>query len=111
MKIARTAALTLVTIVGCAALMAQSPAFDAASVKVNASGDPGQRMNTLPGRLVAQNMTLRSLVWQAYGVRPGQVDSSGAPGWIDKDHFDIEATFTLPATAEQVSQMLQNLLA
>jgi uncharacterized protein (TIGR03435 family) len=39
------------------------------------------------------------------------VDISAAPGWVVSDHFDLEATFTPPATPEQVSQMLQNLLA
>jgi uncharacterized protein (TIGR03435 family) len=102
--------LTL-TVLGGVAAKAQQRTFDAASVKINSSGDPGQRMNTLGGRLVAQNMTLRSLIWQAYGVRAGQVDITGVPGWVDSDHFDIEATFTPPASPEQVSQMLQNLLA
>jgi len=111
MKLAVIVPVTMATAPGGAALPAQGPMFDAASVKMNPSGDPGQRMNTLAGRLVAQNMTLQSLIWQAYGVRATQVDTSGAPGWVGSDHFDIEATFTPPATPEQGSQMLQHLLA
>jgi hypothetical protein len=47
MKLAAIATLTAVTTLGGIAVTAQGLTFDAASVKVNSSGDPGQRMNTL----------------------------------------------------------------
>jgi uncharacterized protein (TIGR03435 family) len=39
------------------------------------------------------------------------VDTSGAPGWVGSERFDIEATFTPPAIPDDVALMMQNLLA
>jgi uncharacterized protein (TIGR03435 family) len=72
------------------------------------------------GRFVANNVTLRFLLEQAYGLKDSQI--SGAPGWIDSDHYDVEAKPD-EATAErqqklsreernkQFMLMLQSLLA
>jgi uncharacterized protein (TIGR03435 family) len=72
-----------------AALAAQSR-FDIVSIKPNRSGSDGTTVNTFPGgRFVANNITLRSLVESAFGVRDFQV--IGGPGWADKDAWDISA--------------------
>jgi uncharacterized protein (TIGR03435 family) len=110
MKIAERLTVTATVPLG-VVLGAQRPTFDAVSIKVTASGDPGQNMKTLPGRLVAQNMTLQSLIWQAYEVRPGQVDTNGAPGWVGSDHVDIEATFTPSAAHMRCRSCSRTLLA
>jgi hypothetical protein len=47
----------LLTAVGGSAVMSQGLSFDVASIKINRSGDPGERMNTLAGRVIAQNTT------------------------------------------------------
>ena len=72
----------------------QPAGFDAASVKVNASGDRQRSVGFQPGgRFVARNMTLRGLVAAAYGAPPLPLYRVvGGPGWVDADRFDIAAT-------------------
>lgn len=61
------------------------------------------------GRLTVENMWLRLLMMNAWGVRDFQI--SGGPGWIDTDRFDISATSVgNPPVAEVTGPMLQNLL-
>lgn len=86
------------------------PTFDVASVKVSTSDEPGGRMATQPGRVIAQNLTLRALLLNAYQVRDSQVDTGRAPDWIATARFDVEATMSPNATREQISQMMQALL-
>ena len=68
----------------------------------------------------ASNVTLKILLQTAYGVKDSQI--SGAPGWFDSDHFDVEAKpEDAPAAGqpklgrddreEQMKLMLQTLLA
>jgi uncharacterized protein (TIGR03435 family) len=94
-----------------ASAQAPSPRFEVASVKVSTSNEPGSRMNTQPGRIVAHNVTLRALLLNAYLLRDTQLDTRNAPGWIATDRFDIEATMDRNATREQVALMMQMLLA
>jgi uncharacterized protein (TIGR03435 family) len=71
---------------------AQQPgaAFDVASVKPNKTGDRSSTWRDLPGgQFEAINITLASLILQAYDVMPFQV--TGGPGWMAGDAFDILA--------------------
>jgi len=79
-----------------------SPAFDAASVKPNKSGDPRTSVALQAGgRFTATNVPLRGLIGRAYGA-PGTLvrafsglsDSQlvGGPDWINAERFDIVAT-------------------
>ena len=81
------------TVAGAAALAAQTPqdapAFEVASIKPNNSGDGRVMMQNQPGRFIATNVTLRVLIRQAYQLQDFQI--SGGPGWLDSDHFDINA--------------------
>jgi len=61
------------------------------------------------GRLVAQNATLQQLITTAYQIRDFQL--FGGPSWLTSEHFDIEAKPSGKPTADQVSGMLQVLLA
>lgn len=63
------------------------------------------------GRFNASNLTAKQLIEQAYGVRDFQL--SGAPGWADSEHYDIEAKADTegPLTREQIKVMVQALLA
>src|SRR5271169_6416659 len=86
---------------------AQSPAFEAASVKVSALGEQ-TRIRRDPGRLDMANLTLRAMVRYAYDVRDIQI--SGGPGWFDADHWDIAATAGREVTDDDRKKMLQSLL-
>jgi uncharacterized protein (TIGR03435 family) len=94
-------------------MLAQTPArptFDVASVKTNTSG-AGMIMIGPPtgGRFRATNATLKILVGLAYKMQNFAI--SGGPGWIDSEHYDIEAKATDPnLTIDQMRPMLQALL-
>jgi len=89
---------------------AQPPVFDAASVKLNRSGDSQSlRWHHDPGRLSAENVTLRDLVLYAYDVRNNQI--SGGPAWFDSDRWNVNATAAREISEGERRQMLQALLA
>jgi uncharacterized protein (TIGR03435 family) len=98
------------------------PAFDQISIRPNTSpGRGGARGGQMqPGRFVAQNLTLRSIITRAFaadGQRPGNMldlfDSQviGGPDWLDQDKFDIVATTLAPTQPPQMRSMLQRMLA
>jgi|SRR5579863_9589885 len=88
---------------------AQQLKFDAASVRVNKSGE---RRWAFPrpegGRFVATNVALGMLVVNAYGVPAYRV--SGGPGWLNSDRFDVEGRAPGNPSREQYGLMLQALL-
>jgi uncharacterized protein (TIGR03435 family) len=89
---------------------ADGPAFEVASVKPNLSAAQGGSIRLTPGgRLVAQNATLQQLITAAYQIRDFEL--FGGPSWIKSEHFDTEAKPSGEANADQVSGMLQVLLA
>ena len=56
-----------------------------------------------------RNVTLRSCVKWAYGVRDFQV--SGGPGWVDAERYDISAKAANKADDAELRKMLRRLLA
>ncbi len=104
---------------------AKAPAFDVISIRPNKdnaqmSGNGTFRMRTVsrttPDGFSASNVTLKTLLTSAYGVKYDRI--SGGPGWTDSDHFDIEAKVVAadgatphPLTREQSNLMLRSLLA
>jgi len=76
---------------------AQSPApasaptrtFDVVSIKPNHDSGGPFRFGSDPGRLVAENVTLKFLLQIAYRVKDAQI--SGAPAWTGSEHYNIEA--------------------
>lgn len=86
---------------------AQSPAFEAASVKVS-SPDEQVRMRREPGRLAITNFSLRAMVRYAYDVEDIQV--SGGPAWFNSDRWDIIATAGQEITEAERRKMLQAVL-
>jgi uncharacterized protein (TIGR03435 family) len=68
---------------------APRPSFDVASIKPDHGGTGLFRIRADSGRFVADNATLKFLLQYAYRVKDSQI--SGAPGWIDSEHYDIEA--------------------
>lgn len=94
----------------------ETPSFEVASVKpaapqgmgmvrVRASGGPG---TPDPGQLNYENVSLKNILMNAYGVKGYQISG---PKWLDSERFDIMAKIPKGATKEQFRLMLQNLLA
>ena len=93
-----------------------APAFDVVSIRENKSGDPGQSIRRQPGgRIVTTNTSLRTLIVDAFGLRPQQL--TGAPDWIDSARYDItaqapgELAVTEPGTVGPSQLMMQRMLA
>jgi uncharacterized protein (TIGR03435 family) len=89
-------------------------AFEAASIKINASGDWRKSLGPAPGgRFLVTNNTMRDLMPFAYGLP--QVTAAirivGGPKWIDEDRFDVTAKVDGTWTPQQMSEMLRTLLA
>jgi uncharacterized protein (TIGR03435 family) len=108
MRILFSAIAVVVTATVPIAQRAEPPAFDAVSVKMNRSGAQGGSSRGQPGRYVGVNVTLMRMLRLAY--RPIQ-EFDGGPDWIDRDHFDVEATTSANASQPQMLAMLRTLLA
>jgi uncharacterized protein (TIGR03435 family) len=99
----------VVAIVPLAARQA-APAFEAASVKVNTSGDAASRFGFAgPGRLTVTNNSLRNIVRNVWNVQNFQI--VGGPAWLDSMRFDIAAVAPADAPAPDVNAMMKTLLA
>jgi uncharacterized protein (TIGR03435 family) len=85
------------------------PAFEVASIRPHANGDNRAYVQASEGRLAMANFSLKQLILFAYGVSNNQV--SGVQGWMDSNHFDIQATTeSAPTVKELEGPMLQALL-
>lgn len=102
-----------------AATTAQLSSFDVVSIKPNHGGSHF-RFRSDPGRLDAENVTLKFLLQEAYRVKDAQI--SGIPGWTDSERYNIEAKMDDSSTdalrklspdeqAAQARLMLQSMLA
>src|ERR1700723_1700725 len=101
--------LRIIAAVASAALINAQPAFEVASIKPNHTGDASSFVHPTPGRLTISNMTVKSLLRFAYQVRDSQI--LGGPGWIDSDHYDIEAKAEGNPSQDEMKLMLQRLFA
>ena len=87
----------------------RGPAFEAASVKPNKSGDARSTLVPQPGgRLMATNVTAAALIQFAYGLPDFQI--AGGPNWLSADRFDVVATGEGDPPLEQERLMLRRLL-
>jgi uncharacterized protein (TIGR03435 family) len=109
MKIKLATALTVSLLIA----QAQTPsAFEVASVKPNRSGlDQSTGINILGARISGENLSLRTLILQAYDLLDFQI--VGGPRWLGSDRFDIEATTGLrePIRLSELGPLLRSLLA
>jgi uncharacterized protein (TIGR03435 family) len=82
---------TAIAALSATSLLAQSYAFEAASVKpARPDNPPGQGVSRAPGgRFTAVNAPLRFLILYAYQLQGHQL--VGAPDWIANERFDIVA--------------------
>jgi uncharacterized protein (TIGR03435 family) len=104
--------LTIVGIGVTVLLGAQPPnVFDAASIRVNRSGERGFSIAGIAGgRYQAKNIPAKILVAQAFGVRESQI--ANAPGWTEGERYDIIAKSSLgPGGSDQIKPRLQAMLA
>jgi uncharacterized protein (TIGR03435 family) len=88
------------------------PSFEVSTIKPNNSGVMGLQALTFRGRtFITDNSSLADLMMFAYGVQMKQI--VGAPDWIEKDRYDIDATPDQEGrpNAEQVKTMIRKLLA
>jgi uncharacterized protein (TIGR03435 family) len=86
------------------------PAFEVASVKPAAPPTRGMSMEIEPGgRFTATDVSLRSLLKKAYGIRDFQIQNP--PAWFDSQRYDVYAKPMGSAGEQQVERMLQSLLA
>jgi uncharacterized protein (TIGR03435 family) len=88
--------------------------FDAASIKRNASSEPGMRRHQTPGRETFENTSVDQLIREAYGTEDYQ-RLVNMPDWTKNERYDIVATYTVnarrtPTTRQSIRQMLQALL-
>jgi uncharacterized protein (TIGR03435 family) len=98
------------------AAMAQTAAFEVASVKPAAPLDRGQilsgeahvGMKIDAARVDIGSMSLADLIRVAYRVKPYQISG---PDWMASERFDVLAKMPEGANREQVPEMLQALLA
>lgn len=91
-----------------AVLLAQSPAFEVATVKPNRTGSGGSNGPFLSrGRLVAQNASLRQILQVAYGL--SALEISG-PDWMDTERFDLAGKAPDGVADSELMPMLQSLL-
>jgi uncharacterized protein (TIGR03435 family) len=95
-------------------LAASSPLrFEVASIRPHpfADNEPSNRRILPGGRFIATATTVRTLIRIASGLDNNRM--SGAPGWIDNEEFDINATIADHAevrTPEQFQQLILSLL-
>lgn len=88
------------------------PGIDVATIKPNDTGGRSLEVLTFRGRnLLTVNSSLADLMMFAYSVQMKQI--IGAPGWIERDRYDIVATPDQEGipTADQVRIMIRKLLA
>jgi uncharacterized protein (TIGR03435 family) len=94
-----------------AALFAETPAFEVASIKPAAPPTDGRimvRMGGDAGRVDYTNVSLLNIITAAYKVKEHQISG---PEWLSSVRFDLTAKLPEGASRDQVPAMLQNFLA
>jgi uncharacterized protein (TIGR03435 family) len=79
------------------------------TVALNSVRNPGFVNTWDSGTLTAGWATPRSLIQEAYGLKPFQL--IGGPAWIDSDRYDIFGEPAGRASEDELLKMLQSLLA
>ena len=89
-------------------LRAQSPAFEASTVKVNNSGENAAVFPNLKrGTFTARNVSLRSLLRTAYDLSESRITG---PDWLDSARYDLAAKSPQGVPDTDLMPMLQTLL-
>ena len=96
-----------------AAVFGQPLKFEVATVKPAVPNDSvsGVMPSPSPGRIEFRNMTLRLLIYQAYGSGLSTAMSvSGGPDWMNRNRYTIEALAQGNPTDRDYRAMLRSLL-
>ncbi len=115
-RLLNCAATLFLTPIAFAQAPAAAPAFEVATIKPAPPLDPSKiatgqlhlGMSTDAGRVDIGFLSLSDLIRTAYRVKPYQLSG---PGWMSEQRWDIQATIPEGASADQVPEMLQALLA
>ena len=89
---------------------AQSPSFEVASVKRNASGSVIVNTTVEGNRYTGTNLSVKDLLAGIYAPLP-RARIVGGPNWINTDRFDIVATAEGALRYPDVTEMIRSLLA
>jgi uncharacterized protein (TIGR03435 family) len=95
------------------AAFGQQLQFDVATVKPAAPNDiaSGTTPTLSPGRLEFHNVTLRTMIYWAYGSGLSTAMSvAGGPAWMNRDRYSIEAVTQSNSTDRDFRTMLRALL-
>jgi uncharacterized protein (TIGR03435 family) len=104
--VATVSVLVLMSSAGFSQSPAAPPAFEAAVVRVNHSGETrAQGSRVRGGQLTWTNLTLKTILSLTYTE-----DFTGGPNWLESDRFDIVAKSPADTPVETVRLMLQTLL-
>lgn len=77
--------------------LAAGPRYDVVSIAPDKSDSGNSGITTHDGSFSAENVSLKSLLSEAYGIRQGLI--SGVPGWAEAARFDINAKIVEPDRA------------
>ena len=91
----------------------ERPSFEVASIKPSKPGSQGTYLRRQPGGLyTATYCPLRALIASAYlnEFPPKGELIFGGPGWIDSDHFEVEARAEGNPGNAQIQLMVQSML-
>jgi len=99
-----TAGAILLTV---AALRAQSPQFEVASVKANRTESGGSSWSSYNGKVATIDVSLLSLLEYAYDLSAPRIVG---PGWLDSDRYDVMAKSPEGVPDSKMPEMLQTLL-
>jgi len=94
-----------------AVLSAQTPSFEAASIKPNRSTSASSSSRMTAGQVNMENVSIRKVTLMAYGIPDDRSYALAGPDWLGDERFDIVARYPGGTPQEQVRLMLQNLLA
>lgn len=111
------ATLSTLFFLGCTVVAsAQSPqqSFEVASIRISRPSAPMHARSTGlgavaqdPGMISLTQISLRSLLMRAYGLKEFQISG---PDWIDAARYDVSAKLPEGATEDQTPAMLQQLI-
>jgi uncharacterized protein (TIGR03435 family) len=92
----------------CAQPAASLPRFEAASIRLNTSGDPGSSNDLMSAYVTFHNYSFRAIIRLAFMVDDLSLDG---PGWLGDLRFDITAKAPGgPAILDERRKMLQAML-
>jgi uncharacterized protein (TIGR03435 family) len=104
--------MSRVLLAGFFAAVIHAQAFDVASVKLSAKPvgpDYNNQVTIGPSTFHGKNVTLKRLIGWAYRLEPPQIFSG--PKWLEETEYDVEARADRAFSKEELSKMLQSLLA